>query len=313
MIKHLVAAFVGIAILLPSIAYPQTCSCAGPPLLSTIEFHSTPKGTWKFGLTHEYNSQAKLITGNEILDDDTRTRSTRTLLVEISRGLTGRLSFTSVLSLVQKSRVIRVSVIGQDKLLTRGLGDGIFLMKYSIIPWDVFTGRQLEFGLGLKAPLGSSSLDLNDIRVATDMQPGTGSWDGIFWGNFVHRMSRDSDASLNVNASYNLTGEGDFGYEFGDDFTANLGILYNADNKAILSGGIRFRKTWADRQNASFEVPNTGGRWLFLAAGLSADFKNHFTWRLSGQLPIYHNLEGTQLSTSYVYSMSIFYTWERIN
>lgn len=312
MTKFFIYAFAGISTLLLGIAYPQTCSCAGPPLLSTIEFHSTPEGAWQFGLTHEYNSQAKLVTGKEILDDDTRTRSTRTLLAEISYGLTKRFSLTSVWSLVQKSRVIRLSIIGQDKLLTRGLGDGIFLMKYSVIPWNVFTGRQLEIGAGIKMPLGSSNLDLNEIRIATDMQPSTGSWDGILWGNFVHRFSQNSQSSLNLSAFYNLTGENEYGYEFGDDFTANAGVLYNADDKAVLSGGIRYRHTDPHSQNSSFEVPNTGGRWLYLVAGVSAEFKNYFTWRISGQLPVYQNLEGTQLSTSYVYTMSIFYTWERL-
>ncbi len=55
------------------------------------------------------------------------------------------------------------------------------------------------------------------------------------------------------------------------------------------------------------EVPNTSGNWFYIVPGINGKLSDRFTARLSGQLPVYRNLSGTQLTTTYTASLGIIY------
>jgi len=308
MFNKLILILIAISILSGgNLVYSQTCSCAGPPLLSAVEFRPTPAKTWQFGITIQHNSLSRLVTVSETLDDDARVRSTQTMLFEAGYGINHRLSFTSVFSLIQKKRTITLPVVGQDNLLTRGLGDAVFLIKYNLLPQEHILGRQLSLGAGFKAPLGKSSLRLDEILIATDMQPGTGSIDGLLWGSYTQRFNATSPVILNFGASYKLAGENDIQYKFGNDFESTAGIYYDGEGRVDFTAALKYRNAAPDTRFSSSEIPNTGGHWLILGGGLNVKANNNLTSRLSIQIPAYQKLMGTQLSTTYTLSASLFY------
>ncbi len=65
-----------ILLIAPANLWAQACCSAGTPLLSSLELPATPKGSWQFALTYEYNTLKNVLSGTEKLDDDTRERLT---------------------------------------------------------------------------------------------------------------------------------------------------------------------------------------------------------------------------------------------
>lgn len=145
------------------------------------------------------------------------------------------------------------------------------------------------------------------------MQPGTGSWDGVLWGYFSKGFVPALPLNIFLNGSYRLYGTnnrfGDSfqqGYTFGNELFVNLGAGYRTDTFFDFTLMLRFRNTTPDKFDDG-QLPNTGGNWLYLVPGVNGKISGNFTARLSGQIPLYRNLTGTQLTTTYSASIGLFY------
>jgi hypothetical protein len=68
----------------------------------------------------------------------------------------------------------------------------------------------------------------------------------------------------------------------------------------------RFRHTAPDKFGGA-DLPNTGGSWISLVPGLNIKVTDELTVRASGQFPVYRELTGTQLTTTYTASVTVFY------
>ena len=199
-------------------------------------------------------------------------------------------------------------------LRTRGIGDAVLLVKYNIVPLNIVSQREIAIGAGPKIPLGKSRLSSEGILLPADMQPGTGAWDGILWAYAYQGFLPTIPINVFATASYRLTGTNDRfaaasqeGYKFGNEFIATLGTSYRTDWPFDLSFQIRYRSVAADRFSSS-EVPNTGGKWIYFLPGLNVNLFDELSLRFSGQIPVHRKLEGTQLTTSYTLSLSLFYS-----
>lgn len=296
--------------------FSQACSCGGAPLLSSLELPATPAGLWQFGLTYEFSSISDLVIEGTQFDDDTRTRKVHSGRLEIGYGLNHKFSLLAVFSLLQQERTSGISPAGGDFLRTRGIGDGLLMLKYNVKPLDLYSHRQLSVGGGVKFPIGDSNLRRNNTLIAADMQLGTGSWDSVLWGNFYQGLLRYFPGSAYITASYSLTGTNDRfginnqGYKFGNELVTSAGINYQPQSLFDYTLAIRYRSTRQDKFNNQ-DVVNTGGKWLFLVPGLNAKISDTFTTRLSGQIPLSRSLNGTQFTTSYTLSVSLFYTFKQ--
>jgi hypothetical protein len=294
-------------------AWPQACCSAGTPLLSSLELPSTAVGTLQLALTYEYNTLRDVLSGSSTLSDDSRRRRTHSLLLETSYGFSSSFSASVLLTIVQQERSIRSSVDGGESFLkTRGVGDAIVLLKYHLVRANIINQRDLSLGAGVKIPLGKSNLTSDGILLPADMQPGTGAWDGILWGyvsqGFVPTLPLNVFASVSYrytgrNARYGNNNEG---YTFGNELVANVGVGFRTDTELDFSLALRFRQTTSDRFAGS-DIPNTGGRWLSAVPGVNIRVLDNLAVRASGQIPVYRNLEGTQLTTTYTASVTLFY------
>ncbi len=71
----------------------------------------------------------------------------------------------------------------------------------------------------------------------------------------------------------------------------------------------------ADSQNEdnrnNWEIPNTSGKWVYAIPGINLSVSDTFSVRLSGKIPLYRNLDGTQLTTRFTTSLTFYYTLTR--
>lgn len=185
-----------------------------------------------------------------------------------------------------------------------GLGDVTLMGLYKIYEDAPDNPKKsLTLGLGLKTPTGKNDEKTDSgTLVHAVMQPGTGSWDPLFFVNYIQMFH---SVIFQTNFLYQMTTEGDEGYEFGDkvslDFIARypvtpyllpgvelngfyagkdadhddkysrreVSLLDNTDNTGLVSLSVT--------PSIRIRVPNTGG---------SLDFKF--------QKPVYQNVRGTQ-------------------
>jgi hypothetical protein len=305
----------GLIIFFAGKVFSQACCTAGTPLLGSLNLTTVDNKTWQFGLTYEYNSLKDIFSGSQIYKDRTRERISQSLLLEVNYGLSRRVTITALLSFVDQQRNIDPNTNMNNELTTRGVGDMVIMAKYNFITLDIVDQRELAFGTGLKIPLGSSDLSSNGILLPADMQPGTGSWDGIFWGYFSQGylpalpMNLFANVSFRVNTTNKRFGQNNSGYKFGNELIANLGLGYRTDSLFDFTMLVKYRTTFADEFDND-DIPNTGGHWVYAVPGLNLKFNDKFTTRLSAQFPFYRNVNGIQLTTTFTASVSILYSFD---
>ncbi|MCP9290259.1 hypothetical protein [Gracilimonas sediminicola] len=306
-----------LVILLMSVYNPvlqaQTCSCAGAPLISSQNFATVPGGGFMGGLTWEYNNISSLYSGANELNNRTQERITNTALLELSYGISDRLSVTGTFTYIEKSRTTGLQTQGNSSTITTsGIGDGMVMMKYHLINQDLWNPYQFSLGVGAKIPFGTTSLEANNVALNADMQPGTGAWDGVGW-MFVSRAIRTLNMNVFLNGSYRYTGtaerfnESD-NYTFGNEFVAIAGVSGAMWDRWSYDGQIKFRSTTRDQLN-DFRLPNTGGEWLSVKTGVGYQVHDWVNLRVYGELPVYQQLNGTQPTTSFVLSASVFFSF----
>jgi len=306
---------------LPDTARSQ-CSCGGPPLLGSLESPPGGAGSLRFGLTFEYAQVSDFVSGKTNLNDDIRDRNVKSGLVQIDYGLTNRISFSAIMTVLDQDRTTRSSIGGSGQFLsTNGVGDAMVIAKYTLVPMTLRSQRQLSIGGGVKLPLGKSTIRGNNgILVAADMQPGTGAWDGILWGSFSQGLTQSRKLNLFGSATFRFTGSNDrfdlgvSNYKFGDEFVANFGFGFRHNSRIEYTMGLRYRSAKPEEgrlipDQPFREQPNSGGKWVNLSPGLNLNLSQTIDLRASGQLPLYRELEGTQFTTTYSLSVSVFYTF----
>ena len=304
---------IGVITYLPSAVRPQACSCGGAPLLSSLEVPSTPAGVWHFGLTYEFSSITNVYSGSDKLDDDVRSRRVQSGLFEINYGLTERFSIAGLFTLLEQERKTTSNFVTSEIVRTRGIGDGLFLLKYAVLPQSIRNRRQLSIGGGVKVPVGQSDIKRNNILLAADMQPGTGAWDFVLWGHAQQGLFTKFPITVYSTFSYRLNGTNDrfgqssLGYKFGNELVTSLAVNFNHMTGINYNLGLRYRSTTADAFDNN-DVNNSGGKWLNFVPGLNLNVYEKFGVRGEGELPLYRKLNGTQLTTSYTVSFSLFYT-----
>jgi hypothetical protein len=291
----------------------QACCTSGTPLLGSLDMSTSSKGLMQFSFTYDYNTLTDVYTGSSELDDDTRSRLTQAGLLEINYGLSRRITLTALFSYVNQSRSINGFGDRTNELSVSGAGDALAMVKYSLIPMNIIDEVELAAGAGIKAPVGKSEIKSNGILLPADMQPGTGSWDILLWAFYTKGRLFDLPMNFISNISYRLNGENDRygpnqeGYQFGNELALTAGLGYRTDMLLDFSLMFRYRHTAPDIF-AESELPNTGGEWLYMVPGINIKIYDNFTGRLAGQIPIYRNLNGTQLTTTFTTSFTLFYS-----
>lgn len=299
----------------------QACCSGGVPISNNIGLTSSSDKNVSLVLSYDYHQMSRLIAGTQRLDDDDRKRIIHSVLGEVGYGWNERFSTSVLFTWVRQIRDIYApQTNSRDITSTNGIGDAIFLMKYAVVNK---TGVQWMVGVGPKIPLGRTDyVDKDQLILAADLQVGSGAWDWVSLSSFVYSLPSNPNWSFAFLGTFRVNGintnylNGLQAYRFGNEGQLSGSVNYRTLlGKQILDliGGFRYRNTSNDSSsftspfNDFFEVPSTGGNWLFGVLGCNLNINPKLVIRLSSEFPIYNSLEGTQLSTSNRYKIAFSY------
>ncbi len=294
-------------------ALAQTCCSGGVPLSSNLGLPPEAGGILQISLRYDLNALQTLKAGKQVLDDDSRDRRTHSALIQVGYSINERFSIDGLFSWVQQDRTIR-QFGNTDFTSTSGIGDAVFLLKYKTLA--TFQNQTvLTTGMGVKAPLGASDLSRSDgLPIIADLQPGSGAWDAILWGQLVHVTGFRPSMSVSGTAVYSIKGEnntylGSETYGFGNELQLMLGISdrWLVGNAVIdPSVLIQFRNVERDQFNEQL-LPNTSGTWLFVNPGVNFWLNPDFSVGANVALPVIAHVDGTQVSPTYRINTGLFY------
>ncbi|HQW86884.1 MAG TPA: hypothetical protein PLH93_06850 [Flavobacteriales bacterium] len=159
-----------------------------------------------------------------------------------------------------------------------GVGDPFVLARYvlantrglSDVPRTV---HRFTVGLGGKVPLGATDRTWAGQEVGHDLQPGTGSWDGLASAEYLVRRQRWG-GSLAVTGRLNSVGAGD--HRMGHGLSATAEGFHQVPIGAFTlapSLGLYAEHAGMDRQNDG-KVPGTGANTLFTHVGSRVWWRN---------------------------------------
>lgn len=300
---------------MPNFVFSQACCSGGVPLGGSLGLGTAEQKSLQLLLTYDLNTLKDLVAFDKELDDDTRTRNTNSLLLEINYGLSDRLSVAAVVPYISQIRRINGFEGVQEVTQTQGLGDLVFLLKYRVTPVETNFNHTWVVGAGPKLPTGKTDFTNNNgLVLPADMQPGSGSLDGFLW-SFYQKSGLFSPALSLVNvvtfrkSGKNKSYNGAQTYEFGDEFQFNLGLNYRVFTirwpvDFFVFG--RYRSQTEDFIDGN-TFPSTGGKWIYLIPGLNVAFHPDMALRVTTDIPVYRKLDGTQLTTSSKFTFSLFY------
>jgi hypothetical protein len=251
--------------------------------------------------------------GRQSVQDQSRRRLTQSFLLEAGYSISDRLYISGLFTYVlQTRRVEQFGSVNSDFL--HGVGDGVVLLSYRITGGDA-NKWELITGIGPKIPLGRWDMaNADGITYNADLQPGSGAWDMIGWGLLSRQGIIRPSTNLSLRMIYRHTGtNADYleftTYKFGNEFQAIAGI-----SEQLLFGRhifdpslpMRFRTAGPDFLGGN-QLPNTGGKWVYVVPGLVYHPSQYLHVRLAGEIPVYANLQGIQLTTSFRITAGIYY------
>lgn len=310
-----VVVLIALCFLTGSFELMAQCCSGGVPISSNLGLASKEAGTLQFQLSYDYNTLQHLLAGKTLLDDQSRIRNTHSLLLESSFDLSPSLSVSTLFSIVRQERIIFTQSGTEDLTRNQGLGDAIVLFRYNVIDQKASQPFALTLGIGPKIPLGRSDhRDKRGIILPADLQPGTGAWDGMLWGYFTYQPSPIPNLTFSANTTYRLTSpnlryNGQQSYRFGNEYQAQAGLSYRLLVNSFLIDPLlifQYRTVSADRVQG-IVLDNTGGHWVFARTGLNLNFSSKQALRLIADIPVYRDLVGTQLSTSFRATISYYH------
>lgn len=292
----------------------QTCCSGGIPLSNNIGLSFKNEKNAIVSLSYDFNNLNTLKSNNETIDDDSRLRTSHSVLVNLGYSFTNRLSFETLFTWINQRRLI--SQFDNESLdSTSGIGDAVILGRYTITNpensiWNV------NLGLGLKVPLGSSTETSNQgVTLNADLQPGSNAWDIIYLLSASRALNFRPSMNIGARIIYRQTGENpsyleNSTYKFGNVIQSYLSI---ADQfiiqKTLLTSGLTFKYRYAEKdQIQDIDLPNTGGQWVFLIPNISVNLDQNISLNVAAELPIYAEPDGVQLTPTYRITSGIIIT-----
>jgi len=299
---------------MPAFTVAQCCS-GGVPIGGSLGLGSNGESVYQTQLSFDVNRLNQLYSESERLNDVSRLRNTYSLLWENSFRLSERFSLSILLTAVQQERKILQFDESYERTLNQGPGDGIAMLRYQLLPLKPQGSWNMLIGSGAKAPLGRTDYtDARGIQLPADLQPGSGAWDWVNWLNTSFAFPGRPNRQWFLISTLRLTGTnpdylGVQAYQFGNEFQLQTGISDRFSlGKWLIDPQLsfRFRHNGVDLIDGNI-LANSGGNWVFLVPGGVFHFSPELALRFSLDVPIYHRLVGTQLSSAFRGNIGLFF------
>lgn len=293
--------------------FSQACCTGGIPLSSSLGIKTYPEKSFVIDLSYDINKMDQLYSGTHRLDDSNRKRITKSSILRFTYALNKKWTITTILPYVWQDQTV-YSAAGNTSQSSNGIGDIVILGQYTLIQ-----NKQDQFiaAIGPKFPTGSVyKRDKQfEILLPPDLQPGSGSYDIIGAISYSKLGIIKPTLRANAQVSYRYSFEvGRYGggqkYRFGNELILNLGftdsfvLAKKVVNPAVF---FKYRHTQEDENNDAI-FPNTGGSLMYLVPSLDIKITPNLNIHSNLEIPIYTDVVGTQLVTSYRGKFGINYT-----
>lgn len=292
----------------------QACCSGGVPIGSSLGLGAEEKKSLSAIVTYDFNRLETLISGSEILDDDTRIRNIHSSILELNYGFSERLSIAAVIPHIIQERSIKGYLGAIEHTSTQGIGDVVLLLKYRPLKFKQFSTTDWIIGAGPKLPTGKTDhVNNRGLALVADMQSGSGSLDGMIWTYFQRKRFFRPGLSFHAVSTYRISGTNNAynkvqAYKFGNELQLSLGLNYgfgqSRESNAFLF--FRYRNQQEDIVDG-ITFPGSGGDWYSFSPGYHHYFTNRFSLRTSADIPVYRNLKETQLTTTYKFTVAAIF------
>jgi len=289
-------------------SFSATCSCAGVPLLNSMNAASVDQNQWHLNLTYEIHEMNKLYSGSDEVNDETnRKRKTDSYIIQADYGINETWSVSAMLSYVDHEREIGRS--SNSFSSASGIGDGLVLLKYTPKQINLFSKWEYSVGLGVKIPLGEDDITQNSVTLSEDMQPSTGSYSTLAWGYLGYAFDQAGQKQLFISSNYSVNQENDRNYANGNEFNIGIGASYTMKERWGFVAQLRYRTTEADERNGD-AIPNTGGEWVDFIPSVQYRINDKSGVNLGIRIPLYRDLDGAlQFTTSSAATLGYSYAF----
>lgn len=283
----------------------QTCCSGGIPLSNNIGLEFSEDDKLILGISYDFNNLNTLKNNSETLDDDSRIRTTHSVLVNAGYSITKRFSVEGLFTWVNQRRIIN-QFDSENIDQTYGIGDAIVLLRYSILK-NTKNNWNANLGLGVKIPLGSSTeTSEQGITLNADLQPGSNAWDMIYLVDASKTFDFRPTMTFASRIVYRQTGKNDTYfddsiYEFGNEIQTYFSISDQfLITKTFINPSITFKYRNAKKDKVQdIDIPNTGGDWVFIIPNFSINIAQNISFNAAAELPIYSRPDGIQLTPTY--------------
>jgi hypothetical protein len=241
------------------------------------------------------------------------------LFLRTDYGLSEKLTISLAMGYFQNKSLINAN----ETYSTEGVSDLIIFPRYNILNWKKDQHRtEITVGLGWKFPLGShddstlffSNPVLGDIYSYDPpiVQLTNGSQDAMFY-TFFYRTYPKKKFRIFANTLYIKKSYNSLGLKFGDYSSVSLFVGKSLPLGFGLTGQLKYEKVGQievaegiDLIDYNIEAHSTGSRKVFFIPQLSYSNKG-FTYFATANLPIYQDLNGSQISTQYQFTAGLSY------
>ncbi|MEO0897515.1 MAG: hypothetical protein AAFY71_14000 [Bacteroidota bacterium] len=288
------------------------CCSGGVPIAGNLSLPSGGSKESQIQLTYDYNRLRALFFEAENLDDNTRQRSTHSILLESSYGFTPKWSVSNLLFYVVQERIIETRPGERQFTQTQGIGDWVILLRYTLINNEKLG---LSLGAGPKLPTGKNDIrDDNNLWLSADLQPGSGAWDAMLWSSFSFYDIFKKNLGFSLTSTGRITGtadrlEGTQTYKFGDEFQVYGGLSDRyLIGKMLIDPQLLFRYRYVSEDIVNgLPLPNTGGSFFHVVPAAIFSINSKTSLRIAAEFPLYRQVIGTQLATSSKVTASLFF------
>ena len=306
------------ALVMTNLVYAQTCCSGGIPLSNNLGLENPGAHQLQLNVNYDFNNLNTLNAGDRRLDDESRKRTTHSVLLNSSYSFSDRFAIEALVTWVNQRRIIN-QFGNSDLQSTRGIGDAVVLAKYGFLN-AIGTSSMLTFGVGGKIPLGSFD-EVNDLGITyiADLQPGSGAWDLILFTAITKNFDFRPSTTFSARLIYRATGknndylDGLQTYEYGNEvqmfFDVSDEFVVFKRNLFSPNLSVKYRNARKDEIDG-IDLSNTGGNWIFLIPGFSWNVSDTISFLTRAELPIYSNVDGTQLTPTYRLTSGILFRFD---
>ena len=288
--------------------FAQGCCTVGASSLGGLESGVQPTHTFSLAVSYQSNSVTQAYQGTEkIADPLRRTADVRYLTVQAEYGLMNGLSVLGSINYSDKTRELTVTTgSGSSKteqtaaFRGNGIGDLIVLVKYSVLQPTIPQPTGIALGVGASLPTGSFTEVQNSSQLSIDLQPGTGAPAILGW-LFVSHGFPERGLQFLLTSTYRYAGTNFDGYRLGDEILAT--VIAEKSITENYAGFVALRSRFAQKDfaNRRFLI-GTGGTYYDFMPGI-AYREGRSSLKLFGQLPLYRNVRGIQLTPAYMFGL----------